>query len=486
MRSLTRLGIVTAIAAGGACSLINRPDDVISGTGGGGGHTATTSSSSASSATSTSTSSTGTGGSHPCQVDGDCPLQPSACERYTCTPGGTCVLGPLADATPCDDGFFCTVGDVCKSGVCAGQPRSCPDKDTCNLGACDEKAQACAFAMGNEGKPCDDGNPCDGPGACKAGVCQKGPDACAPLATECTTATCTPTGCVTQNKLDGTGCGMSFCSNGVCQAGHCNITPINEGKPCNDGLYCTINETCKSGFCVGAPNPCPTGAACVKGTCDEASKACVMTPIPDNGACDDGNPCHANAFCSGSVCTGGLAPTVLFSETFADNGHGWTLGPEWQIGHATKSFGQDVGFGDPSTDATGEGGVAGVEIGGNATVAFPDPNHGPYYLTSPPVSTMLAGSIYLTFYRWLNTDYAPYMTDTVEVSADGSSWTVVWQTGTVPITDSAWTFQAIDISAYKSTTTRFRFGFSIGEAGVYSVSSWNLDKVKVQNAPCPN
>ena len=32
---------------------------------------------------------------------------------------------------------------------------------------------------------------------------------------------------------------------------------------------------------------------------------------------------------------------------------------------------------------------------------------------------------------------------------------------------------------------QLRFGFSIGDPGVFSVSSWNLDELKVQNAPCP-
>jgi hypothetical protein len=185
------------------------------------------------------------------------------------------------------------------------------------------------------------------------------------------------------------------------------------------------------------------------------------------------------------MCIGGLSPTTLFTETFADNSHGWKLGTEWQIGHAASSAGQQVGYPDPGVDRTGEGGVAGVVIGGNAAVAVPDPTHGPYYLTSPAVNTMVAGSIYLTFFRWLNSDYTPYMANTVEASADGVTWTVLWQSGALPITDSKWTFQSLDVTAFKSATMRFRFGFSIGDPGVFVVSSWNLDEVKVQNAPCP-
>jgi hypothetical protein len=188
------------------------------------------------------------------------------------------------------------------------------------------------------------------------------------------------------------------------------------------------------------------------------------------------------------ACLGGSTPTVLFFETFDDDSHGWTLGTEWQIGPATVSHAQSFGNPDPGTDHTGDvaNGVAGVEIGGNALVAVPDPTHPSYYLTSPIVDTgAAAASVYLTFYRWLNSDVAPYMVNTVEASADGVSWTVLWQSGATPITDAAWTFQSIDVTAYKGASSRFRFGFGIGDMGVYTVSSWNLDDVKVQTAPCP-
>jgi hypothetical protein len=306
------------------------------------------------------------------------------------------------------------------------------------------------------------------------------------MATECIDVTCTPTGCVPANKVDGTGCGMSFCSNGTCKSGHCNIVALNEGTSCDDGKFCTVNDKCSGGFCVGDPNPCPSGAQCVKGTCDEASHSCVMAPIQDNQPCDDGNACTAGEFCLNEVCMNGLAPTVLFNENFSDNSKGWSLGTEWQIGKAKISSNQQFGYSDPPFDHDGSGGVAGVEIGGNAQVAQPDPTHAPFYLTSPVIDAVYAGTIYLTFYRWLNSDYAPYMHNVIEVSPDGgTTWTQVWQTTTLPVTDSQWTFESIDVTTYATHTFRFRFGFSIGDPGVFSVSSWNLDTVKVQNAPCP-
>src|SRR4029453_12438973 len=107
-------------------------------------------------------------------------------------------------------------------------------------------------------------------------------------------------------------------------------------------------------------------------------------------------------------------PTTLFSDEFASNAAGWSLGPGWQIKPAGASAGHQYGFGDPATDATpsGNNGVAGVFVGGNATTAL----HGYYYLTSPIINTGASQNpVTLSFKRFLNSDYPPYMTNSVEV-----------------------------------------------------------------------
>lgn len=169
--------------------------------------------------------------------------------------------------------------------------------------------------------------------------------------------------------------------------------------------------------------------------------------------------------------------TNLLTEDFSDNTGGWTLGSEWQIGSATTSSGQQYGNPDPGVDntATADNGIAGVVIGGNASQSL----HDFYYLTSPVVNTNVAGNISLEFARWLNSDYAPYMQNSVEVF-DGSNWVPIWQSGADPgVQDSSWNQQLFDITAYKNANTQVRFGFQVGSNGVYSVSSWNLDDVKI-------
>ena len=126
-------------------------------------------------------------------------------------------------------------------------------------------------------------------------------------------------------------------------------------------------------------------------------------------------------------------------------------------------------------------------IGGNASTNL----HPYYYLESPPFNTAAAaGPVILGFYRWLNSDYDPFMHNTIEVY-NGSSWVTVWTSGGPPgIEDSppngmGWTFIQHDLTAYKNAGMRIRFGFDITSVGVFTIGSWNIDDVLVAGAACP-
>jgi hypothetical protein len=550
MRHFSFAVMVTGgLSAIGACSLINAPADVVpekENIGGAGGfavttHTSTgqggtTHSSSSHSSTHTST------GSVMVECHGDTDCKQEECKSAKCE-NHKCVVTNAHDSAACDDGNKCTLNDRCTGGVCGGDMKTCAAAaDPCQANACDPATGACKLGPGMDGTMCDDGDPCTGGDACMNGKCQKGTmDACKALSNDCNDGVCMPgMGCVANPKPDLTGCGMSNCSTGQCKAGHCNITFLNQGMPCDDGLFCTINEICNNGTCIGIPNPCATGNACIKAGCDEDKDMCTATKIPDNSPCDDGNACTANEFCSTPmpnmpVCQGGLSVATLFFETFANNSQNWTLGPEWQIGPPIVSMGEQAGIGfqpDPAADYQAyaglpgaNDGVAGVEIGGNASLTMgdmsmmpPTPVHAPFYLTSPPVATMVAGQVYLTFYRHLESDQLPYMRNMVEVSKDGMMWTPIWNNDnpslctpmppatnccqsmggcpfmtdgkpdpTMPMNPvSPWVFESYDVTMFKSPTMQFRFGFAIESGGVYTVPSWTIDYVKVQNAPCPN
>ena len=172
-----------------------------------------------------------------------------------------------------------------------------------------------------------------------------------------------------------------------------------------------------------------------------------------------------------------------FLELAHRHGQGWTLDTEWAIGSAAASSGQAYAGPDPAQDhtTTADNGVAGTVLGGNVSTTA----HAQRYLTSPTFDASASvGTLYLHFYRWLNSNYSPYMVNQVEVW-NGATWSVVYQSGFAPgIQDAAWTHVYYDVTAYKSAGMRVRFGFLVGNMALSS-SGWNVDDVLVNNAICP-
>jgi len=60
---------------------------------------------------------------------------------------------------------------------------------------------------------------------------------------------------------------------------------------CDDGLFCTGEESCVAGLCEdGAPPRCDDGIDCTVDVCDESAASCVSRPSDDDG---DGHPTAA-------------------------------------------------------------------------------------------------------------------------------------------------------------------------------------------------
>ena len=79
---------------------------------------------------------------------------------------------------------------------------------------------------------------------------------------------------------------------------------------CDDGLFCNGTETCDTGSNVcqagTAPNCDASGAdaACNVGTCSEGP-GCVLVPVSDGTACDDGVTCSLPDLCQAGTCVAG-------------------------------------------------------------------------------------------------------------------------------------------------------------------------------------
>lgn len=127
---------------------------------------------------------------------GECKVPPSSvqvcpnasespCVKNLCdTETGACKQVVRENGRPCDDDDACTVGDLCKQGLCVGSaPRSCDDGNPCTVDSCDPETGCLAeFSL----YPCDDADGCTVNDHCKEGVCLPG------ASNQCNTKTCFP------------------------------------------------------------------------------------------------------------------------------------------------------------------------------------------------------------------------------------------------------------------------------------------------------
>jgi hypothetical protein len=223
-------------------------------------------------------------GGSPVDCDDDNP-----CTDDSCDPSTGCVHA--SNSSSCNDGNVCTVGDRCGAGVCnPGTPIDCNDGNECTDDACDPSV-GCVHV--NNASVCDDGNPCTVGDVCDGGACHGGPPIVCNDSNPCTTDTCIPaTGCVFTNNSnscsDGNACTQTdTCANGACvgsnpvtcgaadqchapgtcdsASGACSNPTLPDGTTCDDHDLCTTGETCRAGTCTPASsglneaNPRTTG-----------------------------------------------------------------------------------------------------------------------------------------------------------------------------------------------------------------------------------
>jgi subtilisin-like proprotein convertase family protein len=253
--------------------------------------------------------------------------------------GGTCLNNNVADGTACDDSAFCTVGEVCTTGVCGGGgPTDCDDGNVCTNDVCDETNDVCDHPAEADGLICDDGEYCTISDSCSAGACVGGGSRVCGDANPCTVDTCDEVGnsCVNTDLADGTACddgaycnlgetctagicgggGPRSCSDGnSCTADSCDEVgdtcvnnPAADGSVCDDGTFCTVGETCSAGLCGnGSPRDCTDGNDCTSDICDEAGGVCSNPPVADGTVCSDGQYCSNGDQCLAGVCDPGPA-----------------------------------------------------------------------------------------------------------------------------------------------------------------------------------
>lgn len=535
------LGItLLALGAGVGCSV--EPHEFSDGAGG------ASSASSTSDTSTTSSTSTGMGGSGGgCSGPADCD-DSDACTDDSCNEG-VCANTPVdvADTDACtvdacdpatgaishdpdpgiDDGDACTT-DTCDTvtGAIAHDAVNADDGDACTDDSCDPlvgvmhmptaiddmdacTADSCDVLLGVAHDPIDpdDANACTSDscdvllGVQNAAIDPSDGNAC-------TTDSCDPVSGVANLAIDPD-------DNNKCTNDSCDIVlgVQNVALDPSDGNACTTDSCDPFQGVQNVPVAIPGDSdLCTTDSCNPVNGQFVYTPIP----IDDGDGCTVDSckkvsgaishtpvavpsdanLCTLDRCTSvNNQPTysypanvVLFSDDFKDNSKGWTLGTEWAIGPAVASSG--LGFGnDPAQDhtATADNGVAGVVLGGGYSATV----HGYYYLESPTINAAVPnGEVVLTFWRWLNSDYAAFAYNTVDVY-DGSTWVNLWTSpgspgvADQPTTGNGWTLIDHNLTPYANANLKVRFGFSTGN-GIISGGGWNVDDVLIENRTFPS
>lgn len=249
-----------------------------------------------------------------CAADGDCAQPGKACLVAICL-DKQCRLAILPDKAACDDGDKCTSSETCTGGQCGKGTNTC---------VC-QKTSDCAAQ--------EDGNLCNGQLFCDTTATPP----------SCKLNPATPIVCPGVND---TPCSFNTCDG---KTGTCSMVSQIDGIKCEDGLSCTIEETCKSGKCTGGISICecqistdcakfddgnlcngslycdnttfPFGCKineasvvscpsvddtpCAKNTCTAKTGQCAVVLAADNTPCDDGDVCSSDDVCLKGQCQGG-------------------------------------------------------------------------------------------------------------------------------------------------------------------------------------
>ena len=115
------------------------------------------------------------------------------------------------------------------------------------------------------------------------------------------------------------------CHEAVCNevTAQCEVVNRAVGTPCDDGLFCTIDDACDAaGLCVGGgENDCGMAPGdCDAVTCDETAKTCSLSQLSNGTACTNSQDlCQLDGACQNGLCVG--TPKDCFFQPVPDECH---------------------------------------------------------------------------------------------------------------------------------------------------------------------
>ncbi len=192
--------------------------------------------------------------------------------------------------------------------------------------------------------------------------------------------------------------------------------------------------------------------------------------VSDNAGSDVGT---LNSWALRIAPVSGSCPTPVRIYSFPlDANPGWSVQGQWAFGDPTGAGSNNH---DPNTGFTGAN-VYGYNLSGD----YPSNMSATQYLTTTALDCSSVTRTKLRFQRWLGVESAQYDHANVQVSANGTTWTTVFEHTGGSVSDASWNAQAIDIStvADHQGTVYVRWGMGPTDGSV-TYPGWNLDDIEI-------
>ena len=188
----------------------------------------------------------------------------------------------------------------------------------------------------------------------------------------------------------------------------------------------------------------------------------------DGGAPPDGGDSNVATI----ALTVGTKSLIYVEPLDADPG--WSRDCEWAFGQPTGQGGEDGGWPDPNSGATGLN-VFGVNLDGD----YDFRPSGECWLTAGPLDFTGVTDVSLRFQRWLNIDAMLPAEARIQVSNNGETWHEIFCNALWAYTDNLWRPHEYDISdvADDQSTVCVRWGYKINPM-VARMSGWNIDDIE--------
>ncbi len=187
--------------------------------------------------------------------------------------------------------------------------------------------------------------------------------------------------------------------------------------------------------------------------------------VNDGGTPPDGGDSNVATI---SITVGGPQPVHVF---MLDEDPDWSVEGEWAFGVPTGGGSHNY---DPTSGYTGDN-VYGYNLAGDYENEIPE-----YALTTTAIDCSDMTGVELRFWRWLGVESATWDHANVQVSNDGTTWTMVWEHTDSSISDTSWSQQVFDISGVADNAATVYVRWVMGETDTsVTYPGWNIDDIEL-------